>query len=179
MIPTVPELPIEVRAVEQDEWILAAGPTFGLVDVRIVWPVGASTDGERAGLSALTWDMIERGTRERSRVEFHAALERLGASLHLRMHRQSAQVGLRVLEEYLEPALDLVAEALLSPADDAEEFDELLAETEEGIELSLESPDGAVSRWVPRASWSQAPWCHSIDGLAATRAAITRIGADF
>ncbi len=173
IMPHVPVLPIETRQAGVDEWVIASGPTFGLVDVRVMWPIGAASDGERAGLTSLAWEMMEHGTRSRDRVDFHAALERLGATLSFRAYRQSAQLALRVLEPFLEAALDLVAEALLEPADDAEEFAELLEENEEAIEVSLESPEGAVGRWISPACWKEMPWSLPADGTAATRSLIT------
>lgn len=166
----VPTLPIVTEPHGDDEWILASGATFGLVDLRVVWPVGTASDGANAGLTAVAWEMLERGTVQRDRVDFHAALERLGASLQFRAYRQSTQLALRVLEEYLDDALDLLAEALVSPRDDAEEFAELLQENEEAVDMALESPEGAVSRYVAHASWKEAPWSLPSDGTRATRA---------
>lgn len=172
MIPHMPALPVSSEMHGDDEFITSSGPTFGLVDVRIVWPVGATSDGEIAGLSAIAWEMLERGTTRRSRGDFHAAMERLGATASFRMLRQSAQFALRVLDAHLEEALELVAEAMLEPLDDPLEFSELLEESDEAVAISLESPEGGVSRWLSRASWSEAPWSLPVDGTAETRAAI-------
>lgn len=172
MIPRVPELAVRAEPLDTDELVVADGPTFGLVDVRVVFPIGASGDGERAGLAGLSWELCERGTERHDRSEFHAALEKLGAELSLRSHRQSSEVSLRVLREDLGPALELVGDALLNARDDAEELDELREETSEGIAVSLESPDGAVSRCVPGTVWTALPWSVPMDGTERTRALI-------
>lgn len=165
----VPELPVTTEAVDGDHVVLASGPAFGLVDVRLVFADGAGGDADRAGLAAIAWDLCERGAGRRDRIAFHEALELHGADLRLRTHRQSSELTLRVLEEHLPATLDLVADALIDAHDSPDDLDDLREETAEGVAVSIESPDGAASRCVPAAVWTEAPWNVPMDGTDATR----------
>jgi predicted Zn-dependent peptidase len=169
VIPTVPRLPIAVTPEDRDEWILAEGPTFGLVELRVVFDTGTGGDGEHAGLTALAWEMSARGTSTLDRGDFAEAMEHLGAEYSLGVRRDAAIVTLRVLEELLEPALDLLGDALTDALDDPDELADLLEETEESIQVALEEPDGLSARVTPGTLWDGAPWSFPADGHASTR----------
>lgn len=174
MIPSVPPLPIESCHEEGVEYVLSEGPAFGLVSVRLAFATGSAADGALSGVSTIAWEMTERGAGERDRAEFHAELESTGAEWSMHVSGRSVVVDLRVLRDGLERALDLVADALTNPRDDAEELASLIVEMDEREETALEDPAAVVGQALPAAMWPDSTWAMTSAGSRETRSRISR-----
>jgi predicted Zn-dependent peptidase len=95
-----------------------------LVAVLALVPIGAASDPpERPGLAAITGDMLDEGSGERSALDVHDALGRLGAQLDLDVGHDATVLGLTTLERYLDPGLELVRDMLIRPRFEQREFD--------------------------------------------------------
>jgi zinc protease len=95
-----------------------------LVSVLALVPVGASADPpDRPGLAAITGDMLDEGSGDRSALEVHEALGRIGAQLDLDVGHDATVLGLTTLERYLEGGLELVRDMLIRPRFEQREFD--------------------------------------------------------
>ncbi|TVQ95262.1 MAG: hypothetical protein EA398_18205, partial [Deltaproteobacteria bacterium] len=165
-----PALPVEVHPLSgPDEAVLAHGPCFGLVSVRLEFAAG-SVGEARAGSTALALEMLERGTLRRDRGGLRRALDALGARLGVRVGRNGSAVALRALEEVLPEALALLEEVLLEPADDAEELADAVAEMDEALEAERVEPGAVVGRLLGPALWPGLPWAAPSDGTRASRA---------
>jgi len=87
-------------------------------------PAGASSDPpDRPGLAAITGDMLDEGAGERSALDVHEALGRIGAQLDLDVGHDATVVGLTTLERYLDRGLELVRDMLMRPRFEQREFD--------------------------------------------------------
>jgi zinc protease len=95
-----------------------------LVAVLALIPVGASSDpADRPGLAAITGDMLDEGAGERSALEVHEALGRIGAQLDLEVGHDATVLSLTTLERYLDRGLELVRDMLVRPRFEQREFD--------------------------------------------------------
>ena len=95
-----------------------------LVAVLALVPVGASADPpERPGLAAITGDMLDEGSADRSALDVHEALGRIGAQLDLDVGHDATVLGLTTLERYLDRGLELVRDMLVRPRFEQREFD--------------------------------------------------------
>ena len=95
-----------------------------LIALLALVPVGASSDPpDRPGLAAITGDMLDEGAGDRSALEVHDALGRIGAQLDLEVGHDASVVGLTTLERYLDRGLDLLRDMLVRPRFDQREFD--------------------------------------------------------
>jgi zinc protease len=95
-----------------------------LVSVLALVPVGASADPpERPGLAAITGDMLDEGSGERSALDVHEALGLIGAQLDLDVGHDATVLGLTTLERYLDRGLELVRDMLIRPRFEQREFD--------------------------------------------------------
>ena len=95
-----------------------------LVSVLALVPAGASADPpDRPGLAAITGDMLDEGSGERSALEVHESLGRIGAQLELDVGHDATVLGLTTLERYLDRGLDLVRDMLIRPRFEQREFD--------------------------------------------------------
>ncbi|MFL6229214.1 MAG: M16 family metallopeptidase [Pyrinomonadaceae bacterium] len=80
---------------------------------------------ERPGLARLCAEMLARGTRRRTKIEFAGDLERLGAELEFSADPFAVHAAGRCLAEDLPVLLSTLAEALREPAFPAEELEKL------------------------------------------------------
>jgi predicted Zn-dependent peptidase len=95
-----------------------------LVSVLALVPVGASSDPpDRPGLAAITGDMLDEGSGDRSALDIHEALGRIGAQLDLDVGHDATVLGLTTLERHLDRGLDLVRDMLIRPRFEQREFD--------------------------------------------------------
>jgi len=95
-----------------------------LVSVLALVPVGAAADPpERPGLAAITGDMLDEGSGDRSALDIHEALGRIGAQLDLDVGHDATVLGLTTLERYLDRGLELVRDMLIRPRFEQREFD--------------------------------------------------------
>ncbi|MDQ3908754.1 MAG: insulinase family protein [Acidobacteriota bacterium] len=80
---------------------------------------------DRPGLARLTADMLERGTRRRTKIELAGDLERAGAELEFSTDPFAVNFAGRCLSEDLGLLLGALAESLREPAFPAEELEKL------------------------------------------------------
>jgi zinc protease len=100
-----------------------------LVTVRAVLDAGAAT--ERAGEEGLAWltaQALEGGTRSRSGEELAWAMERLGAQLQTLTTWDAIHVAFTTPVQFLEDALDLLAEIVREPLFPGREVERLRGE---------------------------------------------------
>ncbi|HTL44765.1 MAG TPA: pitrilysin family protein [Vicinamibacterales bacterium] len=87
-----------------------------LVSVLLVTAAGAAADPEhQAGLAAMTADMLDEGCGDRSALDIHETLGRLGAQLDTDVGHDATVLGLTTLRRFLSEGIGLVAEMMLQP----------------------------------------------------------------
>jgi len=95
-----------------------------LVALLALVPVGASSDpGDRPGLAAITGDMLDEGAGDRSALDVHEALGRIGAQLDLEVGHDATVLALTTLERYVDRGLELIRDMLVRPRFEQREFD--------------------------------------------------------
>jgi predicted Zn-dependent peptidase len=95
-----------------------------LVALLALVPVGASSDPpDRPGLAAITGDMLDEGAGDRSALEVHEALGRIGAQLDLEVGHDATVLALTTLERSVDRGLELIRDMLVRPRFEQREFD--------------------------------------------------------
>lgn len=95
-----------------------------LVDLSLVLPAGGRFDPPGgAGLATLVSALLDEGTEARSALEIAGAVERLGGRLETGADWNVATISVRLLSEFLEDGLRLLAELLLTPTFPADEVE--------------------------------------------------------
>ncbi len=105
----------------------------------------------KEGLARISFLSLLRGTKKLDRVEFIRALEELGATATVDTKPSRSILTLTAIRENLAPALDLIAEAIVSPGLRDEEIKNLLNE-----ELAAVSMEKASNRQMARRTLLQA-----------------------
>ena len=94
-----------------------------LVHLQLVVRAGLSAEPpEEAGVAYACASMIDEGAGSRSALQLAAAVQQIGAGLWLWTGWDSSNLSLQVLHQHLDAALALLADVLLRPHFDAEEW---------------------------------------------------------
>lgn len=104
-------------------------PDRGLVNVHLLVDAGAAAEPEeRAGVAALTAQLLVTGTRRLDAAAFAAATERLGIEVSSESSWDSARAAFQSLPEHTDEGLGLLAEMVQQPRFDPDEFERLKGE---------------------------------------------------
>lgn len=115
-------------------------PALPIVSVAALLAAEQPVDApEQAGRTALLASMLSEGTQRLTNVEFAQAVQALGGSFHAAGEHDSLTAGLSVLARNFDAGVGLLAEALLTPRMDPDDWErvktlhveELLQEDEE------------------------------------------------
>jgi len=139
----------EVQERETGGWtrLMMYDPRVPKVWFRLVLPFGSSVEAaSELGITNLTGELLLRGTKERSREEFEATLEGLGASLSAAISADDVTISGSVLSENWPRVANLLAEALEYPAFDEDDLSDLIDEVKADL---IESRNN--DRWL---GWS-------------------------
>ena len=92
-------------------------PGVPLVAFTLLVRRGAATDPPgQEGLAAVTADMLDEGSGDRSAIEMHEALSRLGAQFDTDIGSDATVASLTVLTRFAERALGLLSDIVARPA---------------------------------------------------------------
>ena len=117
-----------------------------VVTFLLTMPAGSASDpAGQAGLAALTADLLDEGSDERTALELHAALDRIGGRLGTEVGSDATKVSLTTLSRSAAEGLALLAEIVARPR-----FDEADVTRVRDLRLSqlrqLRTVPGAVGR---------------------------------
>ena len=101
---------------------------------------------ERAGLASLTADALNRGTANRTYLEFSEALDEVGASLAFHADTEYAAFGGRALAEDLELLLSLATDVLAHPTFPDDEVGRVREQTLTVLAHAEDSPGSRAAR---------------------------------
>ena len=95
-----------------------------LVNALLLIRRGSSADPEdRAGLAAITGDLLDEGAGELDALGFHEALGRIGAQIDTEVGSDATLLGLSVLARYASRGFALLGDMILRPRLDVRDFD--------------------------------------------------------
>ena len=139
----------------------------GLASASIgIW-VGAGARheaSEQNGIAHFLEHMAFKGTQKRSALQIAEAIEDVGGYINAYTSREVTAYYVRVLENDVPLALDVLADILLNPV-----FDESEIETERGVILqeigqALDTPDDVIFDWLQEQAYPEQPLGRTILG---------------
>jgi len=91
-------------------------PGQPVVTFLLTMPAGSASDpAGQSGLAALTADLLDEGSDERTALDLHTALERIGARLGIEVGSDATKVSLTTLSRSAAEGLALLAEIVARP----------------------------------------------------------------
>ena len=92
-------------------------PQIPLIAFVLLVRRGSAADpAGKDGLAAITADMLDEGTGDRSAIEMHEALARIGAQFDTDIGSDAVSVSTTVLSRFADRALTLLADMIVRPA---------------------------------------------------------------
>lgn len=132
-------------------------PALPLANVLLVMRVGRETNPKgKAGLAALTANMLDEGTKTRGAEQIASTAASLGAELSVTGGEELSAVNLQALAgEPLGPSLDLLADVALNPRFDKTTFARVKAEVLADLQDERSEPRMVALRAALRELWGK------------------------
>jgi len=113
---------------------------------------------EKPGAASMTLEMITKGTENFTEAQLADELETYAISLEGKGETDSAAVTARCLSEHVERAMQLLAEVVLRPAFDADEFEKLRKRVLTSLTIASAEPDYIADRQLRRCLFGDHPY---------------------
>ena len=142
-------------------------PRSELVTVLLLLRHGSAADPPgRAGLAALTGDLLDEGSRERDGVELHRALQRIGGAFAAEVSSDGTFVSVTALARFAHQAIAHLIEVAARPRFDPDDV-ERVRDLRLNRLAQMERIAGAVAdrAWL-RGLYGSHPYAHSPIGSA-------------
>ena len=134
---------------------------------------GASSDpAGKEGLAAVTADMLDEGSGDRSAIEMHEALARLGAQFDTDIGSDATVASVTVLSRFSRRALDLLSDVVVRPAIRDADFSRVRQLRLHRLTQMRDVPGAVADRAFLRLVYGGHPYGHSPIGSEASLAAM-------
>ncbi len=155
--------------------LVVAKPGLPLVSARLGFDAGSADNGAgKAGLAALTADLLTQGTRTRTAPEIAAQIEGLGATIGAGAGADFTNIYANAPADVFPQAVALMADLVRNPAFTAEELERQRTQALDGLKVTLSTPGPVASQAAARVTYGDAPYGAPARGTPASIAAITR-----
>jgi predicted Zn-dependent peptidase len=140
-------------------------PSLASASIGIWVGAGARHEAtEQNGIAHFLEHMAFKGTKRRSALQIAEAIEDVGGYINAYTSREVTAYYVRVLENDVPLALDVLADILLNPV-----FDEAEIEVERGVILqeigqALDTPDDVIFDWLQEQAYPEQPLGRTILG---------------
>ena len=132
---------------------------------------GASSDpAGKEGLAAVTADMLDEGSGDRSAIEIHEALARLGAQFDTDIGSDATVASVTVLSRFNRRALDLLSDVVVRPAIREADFSRVRQLRLHRLTQMRDMPGAVADRAFLRLVYGAHPYGHSPIGSEASLA---------
>ncbi|MBI5782635.1 MAG: insulinase family protein [Gammaproteobacteria bacterium] len=148
-----------------------------MLQVRVVFDAGSSRDpAEKAGVANLTAAMLDEGAGGLGADEIASRFEGVGAEFGAGADRDMASVNLRSLSDsaLLDPALELFARVLATPAFPAENLERQRGQVLVSLQKDAQSPGAIAEKAFYRELYGPHPYASDPLGNEKSLKAITR-----
>jgi predicted Zn-dependent peptidase len=167
--------PIEKSALPNGLGIwTVAHPAIPVVTVVLLVRRGSADDPPGLdGLAALTVDMLDEGTGERSAIAFHESLARIGAQLDSDIGPDAAVLTITALSRFSREAVRLLADMTARPALTDRDFERVRQLRIHRLTQLRDLPGAVADRAFVKLLYGAHPYGHTPLGSEQTLAAIT------
>ena len=146
-----------------------------VVSLNLVLKMGGAGDpADKAGLAAVTADMLDEGTATRSSLDISDQLSRIGSAIFIGAGWDSTTASLRTLTRHLDSALDIYADVISNPAFPDNELQRIRATRLAGLRQQRDNPDAIAGLVFQTALYGRNhPYGHPLSG---DEASLTSLG---
>ncbi len=132
-----------------------------MVTLRLLLPAGAAVDPlDKLGLAALTADLLDEGSADRSSEELHKALMRIGGHLKTEVWSDATVIGLTTLSRHLQEGLRLLYEVVMQPRFHLADINRVRAVRLQRIRQMKHTPAAVADRLFLKELYGSHPYGH-------------------
>ncbi len=155
-------------------WTFVPQPSLDLFVVSLVFPDGTLGDPTgKQGLTAVTAEMMLRGTRRWPRKSFQARLDRLGASLSIQVFRGHTQIKGECTSKHVPALVSLLTSVLSEPRFDAGELERLVRQERYELVEDQDNDGHCARRLFSQALFRGHPFGLPVRGFPDSLSAVT------
>jgi predicted Zn-dependent peptidase len=145
-----------------------------IVSLMLLVRCGAAADPpDSAGLAAVTADMLDEGSGDRTAIEIHEAIARVGAQFDTDIGSDATVVSVTVLSRFVERALGLLADVVVRPALRESDFLRVRQLRLHRLTQLRDMPGALADRAFLKVLYGSHPYGHAPIGSEASLAAMT------
>jgi predicted Zn-dependent peptidase len=130
---------------------------------------------EQSGIAHFVEHMLFKGTSSRSAEDIAQAIDSIGGQLDAFTAKEYASYYIKVLDEHLPRALDILSDIVLNPAFSPDDIEREKKVVTEEIKMVEDTPDDLVHELFTQGFWENHPLGRPILG---TRETVESFGAD-
>ena len=135
---------------------------------------GAASDpAGKEGLAAVTADMLDEGSGDRSAIEMHEALSQFGAQFDTDIGSDATVASVTVLSRFARPALQLLSDIVARPAIREPDFSRVRQLRLHRLTQMRDMPGAVADRAFLRLTYGAHPYGHSPIGSEASLASMS------
>lgn len=136
-----------------------------VLSMLMLVPTGSSADpGDRAGLAAMTADMLDEGSGGRSALDIEDAFARIGSDLSTEIGPDATVLALTTLSRFAGRALALLADVVVRPRFDPDDFARVRDLRVSRVVQQRDTPSTLADRTFARLVYPNHPYGHLATG---------------
>jgi predicted Zn-dependent peptidase len=124
--------------------------------------------GERGGIAHFVEHMLFKGTTTRSAEDIAQAIDSIGGQLDAFTAKEYASYYIKVLDEHLPLAIDILSDIVMNPAFSADDIEREKKVVVEEIKMVEDTPDDLVHELFTQGFWADHPLGRPILGTRET-----------
>lgn len=173
-IVVLPEIS-DIRLANKVRMLVVANHETPTVTIRAIFDAGQRDEpAGKAGIAALTAQLMGEATTEHTAAELSDELERIGARLNVNAGKYETTVTMSTLSKNLDKAMALMMERILQPAFIQEDFERVKSQTIESILASHKTAQGLAERAANAVLYGPThPMSYPQAGIISTVASLT------
>jgi zinc protease len=149
-------------------------PSIPVVALMLLMRRGAADDPTgKEGLAAITVDMMDEGSGNRSAIEIHEGLARLGAQLDSDIGADASLLTVTALSRFAAPALSLLADIAARPSLRHEDFERVRQLRLHRLTQLRDMPGAVADRAFVRLLYGSHPYGHTPLGTEPSLSSLT------
>jgi len=149
-------------------------PSIPVVTLMLLVRRGAADDPvDKEGLAAITVDMLDEGSGDRSAIQIHEELSRLGAQLDSDIGADAAVLTITALSRFTGPALKMLADIAARPALREADFERVRQLRLHRLTQLRDMPGAVADRAFVRLLYGSHPYGHTPLGSERSLTALT------
>jgi zinc protease len=145
-----------------------------IVSMNLVLNSGGTLDpADKSGVSSMTADMLDQGTKTRSAIDIANQLQAIGASVNAGAGWDSTNVAMQTLTKNLDQALDIYSDVVLNPAFPDSEFEKLRRRSLVALRQRKANPVAVSNVVYNKVLYGDQPYARQLTGDEKSIAALT------